>query len=71
MYYCHDWWITLGVECLSEEFSYCHNCIISEFIIIVGEIHSVETIAVGHGIREFAQLRNRYGNWQKKKGVRR
>ncbi len=43
----------------------------SESIIIVGEIYSVETIAVGHGIRELAQLRNRYGdgNWLKKKGV--
>ena len=43
----------------------------SESIIIVGEIHSVESIAVGHGILELAQLRNRYGdgNWRKKKGV--
>lgn len=42
----------------------------SEAINIIGEIHSIETIAEGHGIRELAQLRERYGygNWRKKKG---
>jgi len=38
---------------------------------IISRISSVETIAEGHGIRELAQLRERYGlgNWRKKKGV--
>ena len=38
---------------------------------IEGEISAIETIAEGHGIRELAQLRQRYGhgNWRKKKGV--
>ena len=38
---------------------------------IISRISSVETIAEGHGIRELAQLRERYGlgNWRKKKGI--
>ena len=33
----------------------------SETLNIVGEILAIETIAEGHGIRELAQLRLRYG----------
>jgi len=38
---------------------------------IIGKIASIETIAEGKGIRDFAMLRERYGlgNWRKKKGV--
>jgi hypothetical protein len=38
---------------------------------IVGTIEAVETIAEGHGIRDLAKLRSRYGlgNWRKKKGI--
>ncbi|MEI6070125.1 MAG: hypothetical protein WCP96_22575 [Methylococcaceae bacterium] len=38
---------------------------------IISSISSIETIAEGHGIRELAQLRERYGlgNWRKKKGI--
>lgn len=38
---------------------------------IVGNIQHIETIADGSGIRERANLRERYGegNWKKKKGV--
>ena len=38
---------------------------------IISRISSVETIAEGHGTRELAQLRERYGlgNWRKKKGI--
>jgi hypothetical protein len=38
---------------------------------IVGQITHVETIAEGAGIREIANLRQRYGqgNWKKKKGI--
>ncbi|SJM93639.1 hypothetical protein [Crenothrix polyspora] len=38
---------------------------------LIGEIIAVETIAEGHGIRELASLRERYGygNWRKKKGI--
>jgi hypothetical protein len=38
---------------------------------IVGQISEIETIAEGHGIRELANLRERYGrgNWRKKKRI--
>jgi hypothetical protein len=38
---------------------------------IIGEIRGIETIAQGPGIRELAQLRQRYGpgRWRTKKGV--
>lgn len=38
---------------------------------ILGEIHSVETIVEGRGIRELSQLKLRYGsgNWRKRKGI--
>jgi hypothetical protein len=38
---------------------------------ILGEICAIETIAEGHGIRELALLRQRYGegNWRKRKGI--
>jgi hypothetical protein len=38
---------------------------------IINDIIAIETIAEGHGIRELAQLRERYGfgNWRKKKGI--
>ena len=38
---------------------------------IINDITAIETIAEGHGIRELAQLRERYGygNWRKKKGI--
>ncbi|WP_411727339.1 hypothetical protein [Methyloglobulus sp.] len=41
----------------------------SKTIKIIGEILAIETIAEGHGIREIAQLKQRYGhrNWRKKK----
>lgn len=37
---------------------------------IIGEITDVETIAVGHGIRERARLRKQFGagRWRKLKG---
>jgi hypothetical protein len=37
---------------------------------IVGEIQAVQTIAVGHGIRDLAHLERRFGrgNWRKLKG---
>ena len=43
----------------------------SETLSIVGEIHAIETIAEGHGIRELAQLRQRYGcgSGARKKGL--
>ena len=42
-----------------------------ETLNIIGEIHAIETIAEGHGIRELTQLQQRYGygNWRKKKGI--
>ncbi|MBK5931139.1 hypothetical protein [Halochromatium salexigens] len=38
---------------------------------IIPPITQIETIAEGRGIRELAQLRQRYGpgNWKKKKGI--
>jgi hypothetical protein len=38
---------------------------------IIGTITEIETIAENHGIRELANLRQRYGdgNWKKKKGT--
>ena len=38
---------------------------------ILSPITEVETIAENHGIRELANLRQRYGdgNWKKKKGI--
>jgi hypothetical protein len=38
---------------------------------IVGRIRSVETMAVGRGIRGLRQLRQRYGKarWRKRKGL--
>jgi hypothetical protein len=38
---------------------------------IVGEVSSIETIAVGHGIRRLKSLQKRYGgrNWRKRKGT--
>jgi len=38
---------------------------------IVGAITDVEVIAVGHGIRDLAKLRRRFGSgrWRKLKGV--
>ncbi|HQD65187.1 MAG TPA: hypothetical protein PLJ16_08160 [Casimicrobium huifangae] len=38
---------------------------------LVGTIESVETIAKGRGIREYAQLVTRFGgkNWVKRKGI--
>ena len=43
------------------------------FFEIIGEIESVETFAVGSGIRELPRLRKRYGKarWRKRKGVAR
>ena len=43
----------------------------SKVIKIINDIIGIETIAEGHGIRELAQLRERYGfgNWRKKKGI--
>ena len=40
---------------------------------LVGELHDVETIAVGQSIRELARLRRLYGKgrWRKMKGVAR
>ena len=40
---------------------------------LVGELHDVETIAVGQSIRELARLRRLYskGRWRKMKGVAR
>jgi hypothetical protein len=40
---------------------------------VVGEIVRVETIAVGHRIRELARLERTYGpgRWQKRKGIAR
>lgn len=48
-----------------------YNPVMSKTIKIINEITAIETIAEGHGIRELAQLRERYGygNWRKKKGV--
>ncbi len=38
---------------------------------VVGEITNIETIAVGHSIREIARLRRVYGagRWRKLKGI--
>ncbi len=38
---------------------------------ILGDVTTVETIAVGSGIREIARLRKRYGRgrWRKRKGI--
>jgi hypothetical protein len=38
---------------------------------IIGPIASLETIAIGAGIREIARLRKRYGKgrWRKRKGI--
>lgn len=38
---------------------------------ILGEIRSIETIAIGSGIREIARLRKLYGrgHWRKRKGI--
>jgi hypothetical protein len=38
---------------------------------ILGDITSIETIAVGHGIRELARLHRIYGrgHWRKRKGI--
>jgi hypothetical protein len=38
---------------------------------IIGTIRDVETIAVGHGIRELRRLEKAYspGRWRKRKGV--
>ena len=43
----------------------------SKTVKIINDIIAIETIAEGHGIRELAQLRERYGygNWRKKKGI--
>jgi hypothetical protein len=40
-------------------------------LIQIGEIHSVETIAINPGIREVERWRKRYGKrrWRKKKGM--
>jgi hypothetical protein len=40
---------------------------------ILGDISSVETFAVGSGIREIARLRRAYGRgrWRKRKGIAR
>jgi len=40
---------------------------------IIGEIHHVETIASGHGIRILDRLVRLYGkgNWRKRKGIAR
>ncbi len=40
------------------------------FFEIVGEIHQVETIAIGKRVREVARLRRKYGSgrWRKLKG---
>jgi len=37
----------------------------------LGDVHGVETIAVGAGIRELARLRKKFGDgrWRKLKGV--
>lgn len=37
---------------------------------VIGPIHSIETIASGHGIRDLAQLQERFGRatWRKLKG---
>jgi hypothetical protein len=38
---------------------------------VIGEIESIETIAVGKAIRDIARLRNQYGpgRWRKLKGI--
>lgn len=40
---------------------------------IIGEITSVETFAIGHGIHEYTRLKKVYGNrrWRKRKGLAR
>ena len=40
---------------------------------LLEDIHSIETIAVGRGIREIVRLRKAYGDgrWRKRKGVAR
>jgi len=40
---------------------------------IVGQIYGVETIAIGHGIRDLPELQKRFGhaNWRKLKGFAR
>lgn len=38
---------------------------------IVGQIHSMENIAVGHSIRDLPRLRRLCGRWRKRKGVAR
>ena len=37
---------------------------------VVGRINGIETIATGHGIRDLAELQERFGraNWRKQKG---
>jgi len=43
----------------------------SQHFEILGEIQSIETIAVGSAIRDLDRLRNQYGpgNWRKLKGT--
>lgn len=38
---------------------------------ILSEIDEIETIAIGHGIREIDRLRKQYGQgrWRKRKGI--
>lgn len=38
---------------------------------IIGDVANIETIAEGHGIREFARLVRAYGKgtWRKRKGI--
>jgi hypothetical protein len=38
---------------------------------VVGPINGIETIATGHGIRDLAELQERFGraNWRKLKGL--
>ena len=41
------------------------------YFTLVGEIHSIEIIAKGRGIRRLSELKARYGNgnWRKLKGI--
>jgi hypothetical protein len=40
------------------------------YLKVIGEIHEIETIAIGRGIRNLKRLNKRYGkaNWRKLKG---
>ena len=48
----------------------CYAGLVSSSFEVIGQIHGVETIATGHGIRDLAELQKRFGrgNWRKMKG---